>query len=166
MERHGGLFHPSSALVRLSHKPSRHPANDRDPSKISHRHGSQEPRHCWLSATCEAVVLGGWDSGTADRANRRAFGRTNRTQDFGRTNPIRENWQNEPNFPPVSPSHRDKRGMTSFHVPLPRGWNAERTRQLIAVYRFSRSSGESLVVPAGAGVDRFPGGGPFVRLPS
>ena len=56
--------------------------------------------------------------------------------------------------------------MTSFHVPLPRGWNAERTRQLIAVYRFSRSSGESFVVPAGAGVDRFPGGGPFVRLPS
>jgi hypothetical protein len=34
------------------------------------------------------------------------------------------------------------------------------------VYRFSRSSGESFVVPAGAGVDRFPGGGPFVRLPA
>jgi len=77
---------------------SRHPANARNFSKISHRHASQEPRHCWLSATCEAVVLGGWDSGTADRANQRAFGRTNRTQDFGRTNPIRENWQNEPNF--------------------------------------------------------------------
>jgi hypothetical protein len=55
--------------------------------------------------------------------------------------------------------------MTSFHVPLLTGWNAERTRQ-IAVYRFSRSSGESFVVPAGAGVDRFPGGGPFVRLPA
>ena len=47
--------------------------------------------------------------------------------------------------------------MTSFHVPLARGWNAERTRQLIAMYRFSRSSGESIVVPAGARVDRFPG---------
>ena len=50
--------------------------------------------------------------------------------------------------------------MTSFHVPLPRGWNAERTRQLIAMYRFSRSSGEFFVVPAGAGVDRFPGAVP------
>ena len=101
--------------------------------------------------------------------------RQGQSESFWENEPNPRFWQNEPNqgelaertqFPPVSPSHRDTRGMTSFHVPLPRGWNAERTRQLIAVYRFSRSSGESFVVPAGAGVDRFPGGGPFVRLPS
>src|SRR4030088_1870814 len=101
--------------------------------------------------------------------------RQGQSESFWENEPSPRFWQNEPNqgelaertqFPAVSPSHRDTRGMTSFHVPLPRGWNAERTRQLIAVYRFSRSSGESFVVPAGAGVDRFPGGGPFARRPS
>src|SRR5882757_9503250 len=101
--------------------------------------------------------------------------RQGQSESFWENEPNPRFWQNEPNqgelaertqSPPVSPSHRNTRGMTSFHVPLPAGWNAERTRQLIAVYRFSRSSGESFVVPAGAGVDRFPGGGPFVRLPS
>src|SRR4030088_874684 len=95
--------------------------------------------------------------------------RQGQSESFWENEPSPRFWQNEPNqgelaertqFPPVSPSHRDTHGMTSFHVPLPRVWNAERTRQLIAVYRFSRSSGESFVVPAGAGVDRFPGAAP------
>src|SRR5204862_8267567 len=33
------------------------------PAKSAHRHASQKPRHCWLSATCDAVVLGTWDKG-------------------------------------------------------------------------------------------------------
>src|SRR6266496_6695303 len=46
-------------LARLSHKPSGNPAYARNSSKIGHLHTSRKPHHCWVPATCDAVVVGG-----------------------------------------------------------------------------------------------------------
>ena len=65
-------------LVRLRHKPNGDPAHAVFPAKIANPSISQKPRHYWVSAFCDAVVLeavDGFGEGivvtVADAADRR-----------------------------------------------------------------------------------------------
>src|SRR5882672_10776903 len=46
-----------ATLIRLRHKLKGAPAYARNSNQIRHRHACRKPRHCWLSATCDLVVL-------------------------------------------------------------------------------------------------------------